>query len=81
MLDFVILDDAMGELHPKKYSKKEIELYENRVINDIMKLVDNKVFMNSLVSLRYSHTLIVGEMEEALDKAKELLILIDKELK
>lgn len=80
-LDYVILDSSFSELHPRKYSGKELQKAFKDVQENIMNLVNDKVFMNSMIGSVYSHTMILGEMESAKNKAEELLALIDKELK
>lgn len=80
-LDYIALDRAFKKLHPKEYSQKEIREYEDSVTKRFMNLIKNNLFINSLVGSAYSYRLVLGEMEEARSKAKELLTLIEAELK
>ena len=80
-LDYIVLDNAFEELHPKEFNIEEIRAFEDSVTHNFMNLIKDNSFMNSLVGSTYSHNLVVGEMEDAQNRAKELLNLIELELK
>ncbi len=79
-MSFFVLDESNKALFPRRYSKEEMLVYQEEFIHDLTDLVNNQVFMNSLIGSKYSHTLVLGEMKEAKRKAEELLSLIKSEL-
>ena len=79
-INYFVLDQSNEELFPRMYSREELETYQQQFIDDLMDLVNNQVFLNTLIASKYNFTLIVGEMEEARLKAEELLSLINNEL-
>ena len=80
-LNFVELDNAYSNLHPKTYTKTELESLLELFGNDFFELVNNQKFMNSLVFSMYSHELVLGEIQHAHSNAQRLKQLIDDELK
>lgn len=80
-LNFVVLDNALSDLHPKNYNKEELESYLESFRSDFFELFNNQRFMNAVVTSMYSHELILSEIQDAYSKALKLKQLIEYELK
>ena len=79
-LNFIVLDNKLSELHPKTYTREELESHLELIRNDLFNLFHNQEFMNSLVTSIYNYELVSGELQEAHSKAKKLKVLIEDEL-
>lgn len=80
-LNFIVLDNSLSELHPKNYTKEELESHYRVFQSDFFELFNNQRFMNSVVASTYSYELVRGEIQDAYSKALKLKKLIDYELK
>ena len=80
-LNFIVLDNALSELHPKKYTNEELESHYRLFQSDFFELFNNQRFMNSIVTSMYSYELVLSEIQDAYSKALKLKQLIDYELK
>jgi hypothetical protein len=79
-LDYIVLDRSKSELHPRPYQPEELRSYYTKMQDNILKLINDKVFMNSLVGTTYSHTIVIEELQDAHQKCTDLLSLVEKEL-
>ena len=79
-INFIVLDNTFRDLHPKNYTKEELELHLLLFQSDFFELFNNQRFMNALVTSMYSHKLVLDEIKDALSKALKLKQLIDSEL-